>query len=288
MASILTGFVRAKVGQLCGNDFQEFVVELYLLRYGTNFHPIKPKRDKGCDGILKEEGCVLAVYGPEKRDLPKFRRKAREDYTEYQLHWQAQYPLWRFIYNDELTAEEHRVLTDLDPQVQPVGIPHIIHEYESLTWSEKRRLASYLGIDLRLFHNDILSEILNDLIADAKPALGAPYGKPTYIEDKIKLNYSESDVASATDQYRECLQYFPTLRILLAGYQDRDLSALRSRIRRDYDALGGPFTNRFRALTARYSEASPQDDTYWFFVEVVLVYFFEVCLIGDKTEDENR
>jgi len=288
MSQVLHHLIELQVKGLTDTGFQEFIEHLYMIRYGTDFTPVKQKRDKGCDGILNNSRTVLAIYAPEKRDLAKFKRKVREDFTKYQDNWASQYPNWQLVYNLSFTAEEIQYIETLKPDTQKVGPAHVLDIVRNLIWSARRRVADYLGIDDQFFHNDILVAILEDLLGGANSAQDLPpYKRPIYIMEKIEINYSQEEVEMAKDQYGDCILYFSALRRLLTGHSDEQRHALRSKIRRDYRQLSGCFRERLDYLIERYSEKYPHDDAYRFHVQVVLLYFFEQCLVGKKTQGET-
>ena len=89
-----------QIKSLRGFDFQHFVRELYLLKYGEHgFTVLRDQKDKGCDGIIEEEKRVIACYGPQeiidtKKRHREFDKKAEGDYNEFNSNWKAQYPNW--------------------------------------------------------------------------------------------------------------------------------------------------------------------------------------------------
>jgi hypothetical protein len=288
MSQVLHRLIEQHVKGLYHNDFQEFIEHLYVIRYGTDFTPVKQKRDRGCDGLLNNSRTVLAIYAPEKRDLRKFKRKVREDFTKYQDNWEPQYPNWQLVYNLSFTAEEIRYIESLKPDTRKVAPEHILEIVENLVWSDRRRVADYLGIDNQFFCNDVLVTILEDLLRDTNIVQDLPpYKKPVYIEEKIEINYSQEEVEMAKEQYGDCVLYFGALQRLLTGYADQQRHALKSKIRGNYGQLSGPFRERLEYLIERYSEKYAHDDVYRFYVQVVLLYFFEQCLVGERTQSET-
>ena len=49
--------IRTAIDELKENNFQDFINELLIKKYGTNFTPIKHKRDKGGDGIINRNSA---------------------------------------------------------------------------------------------------------------------------------------------------------------------------------------------------------------------------------------
>jgi len=291
MDKVLHNIIKNQILSLKNLQFNDFINQLYIIAYeGSRFTPIKQKQDKGCDGILDNE-IVIAAYSPEKYETRKFKNKVTNskkdgDFDKYQINWKDKGYKWRFIYNGEITTESRNFILELEKEAEIIDINHILTFIDSLEWHKKRNIIEYLDIDGVYFINDILSEIIDDLIKGIKPD-DIIYKKVLYIEDKVRLNYSQDDVDMALDEYRECLECFPNLRSLLAAYNGENISALRSRIRNDYMKYHGNFKERLNYLTEEYIAKYKNDDIYKFYVRVVLIYYFEDCLIGKKTEDEK-
>jgi len=115
----------------------------------------------------------------------------------------------------------------------------------------------------------------------------APHKSPPYIEDKIRLNYDEKDVEDALKEYEAVVEYFGELKNILKSYQDYEVGALKTKLIECYGSLSGNFKQRIILLIDRFAERNKNDDYYVFFVRVVLIYFFEICVIGKRPESEN-
>jgi hypothetical protein len=192
MDSIFKHQIKLAINRLKENNFQEFVNALYIKKYGTDFTPIKQKKDKGCDGILKN-GKIIAAYAPENYRLNKFKSKTKEDYDKYVQNWRDRHPKWCLVYNGPFTAEMVGFIDSLDHGVEKVDINQIIKLIESLNWSDIRDIADYLGIDGQYFINDILQNVVDDLLKNSsKASLPSQKHKPPYIEHKIEANFDFS------------------------------------------------------------------------------------------------
>lgn len=285
MEGIFEHQIRVAINRLKENNFQDFVDELLIRKYGKNFTCVKNKRDKGCDGII-EGKRIVADYAPEKHDLKEFKKKAKEDYDKYQTYWQMQYPEWCFVYNGKFTAEMIQFIDGLGLGLGKWDINQIMDDIKGLPWSKIRDIANYLGIDEQYFINDVLKNVVEDLLkgADSEPA--APSSKPPYIVDKIKLNYDESDVEAALNEYEDILPSLTELKNVLKPYSDKDVASLKNKIVVAYGTLSGDFKTRLNNLTGLLSERNKDDDLYKYYVRVVLIYLFEICLIGKKVQGE--
>lgn len=290
MSLVLPHLVQQRVNSLHENRFQEFVESLYILHYGSAFTPIKQKRDKGCDGIINSPKTVIAIYGPERRDLRKFKEKVGDDFKKYEDYWMAEYPNWQVIYNLQYTSGEVEYLVSLKSNVEKIEPRHLVDIFQHLRWTDKRRIAAQLGIDDIYLNKDLVETVLTDLIESSEVLddNDRVHTKPIYIGEKIELNYSPQDVDSAKEEYENCLLYFGMLQQSLASCNETEQASLRSRIIQDYQRFNGSFSQRLQSMTEAYAKNNRVDDIYVFFIRVTLIYFFEQCLIGTKTETEKK
>lgn len=276
--------------------FQSFIERLYVTCYGKNFVPIKQKRDKGCDGILNGK-TIIAVYAPEKHSLKNFKTKILNetsgnlgDFNKYKKYWQEKYPGWQIVYNGEFTAEMVQFVHSLKNDVELLGLQHILELIRNQYWGHIRQLADYLDIEEEYLINDIFDEIIQDLLKGRRRTKkNIKYKPPKYIEEKIPLNFSGKDIETAKTDYREALKHFHNLNSILKNqYDDDDLDVLKNRVRDDIDKYSGTFKEKFNNLITEYSKKYTHDDEYKRFVKTLLIYLFEQCILGKKTEWEDK
>lgn len=291
MNSPLQNKFKIQVEALSGFDFQDFIVELFLLKYGsTGFIVLRKKNDKGCDGIIVSEQQVIACYGPIDNDQKKFDRKAEEDFEDFKNNWQSKFPNWMFVVNHEVKPAQINKIESLKKRTPLVGIKGILSIIDELDGFHKRILAKYLNIDSEFLAKDFLKEILDDLLKNSSSVEPRKeYNKPIYITDKVKLNFVSEDVQVALDEYDIVAEYFSDIQYLISSYEDDDIDKIKHRVVYDYSLTNGTFKERLNSLTnlylGRYS--SDGDDEYRFYVRALLIYIFEQCLIGTKTDTEN-
>jgi hypothetical protein len=278
--------IRVSIQKLKENNFQDFINELLVKKYGLRFTPIKQKRDKGCDGII-EDRTVIAVYAPETPVLREFKKKANDDYDKYKADWCGRYPHWCFIYNGEFTAEMVQCVADLGSNINKWDIHHIMDIIRGLNWAKKRELATYLRVDEKYFINDVLKNVVEDMIRNSGQSIAPVEQKrPVYIEEKIELNFSKEDIQSVLTEYEEALPYLTELKSVLKSYTDEEVASLKNKVIANYGKLAGDFKIKLNNLNDELAERNKNDDVYRYYVRVVLIYFFEACLIGQKTKGE--
>jgi hypothetical protein len=278
--------IRISIEKLKENNFQDFIVDLMVRKYGPKFTPVKQKRDKGCDGIIDNK-TIIAAYAPETPILREFKKKVVDDYDKYNANWCGKYPCWCFIYNGEFTAEMVQCIDALGSNVEKWDISHIMDIIRGLNWAKKREIATSLGIDEKYFINDVLKNVVEDLTRNSKQGLSlTEHKKPVYIEEKIELNFSKEDVQGILTEYEEALPYLTELKNVLKAYTDEEVTSLKSKVIANYGKLAGDFKTRFNNLNEGLAERNKNDDVYKYYVRVVLIYFFEACLIGQRTKGE--
>jgi len=289
MNTILKHQFKTAIDSKKENNFQDFINELFIKRYGDSFSPVKQKRDKGCDGILNNN-TIIAAYAPQRVHLRDFKKKTSDDFTSYQQNWQSKYPKWNYVYNGEYTSEMMQYLESLKNDVITTDINALLDMIESLPHFKRRELASHLGIDEQYIINDIMKSVVEDLfkLIEGCGNVKAFHQVPPHIEDKIRLNYSAEDVDSASKEYECVLEYFTQLKEILKSYEDYEISALKSKLIKCYDKFSGNFKVRLNNITEEFAGTNKSDDSYVFFIRVVLLYFFEICIIGQRPESEKR
>ena len=292
MNKITSKIIRKAIQNLSGNDFQDFANLFYLIIYRDNFQSVKQKRDRGCDGIINGRR-IISVYAPEDYNTKTFERKIHSDFNKYESNFLKDYPEWQFVYNRELTTGNFQFLKGLFPEVHIEDINTIMCKIESdLNWTQKVGIFDFLGIERNLWYNDILMQVSDDLIRESESETGkdVEYRKhqmPNYIEDKIRLNYEIDDVEAAKQQYDLFLEDgdFDSLRRVLCSFEE-NIGILKKKLIGDYLNTGEKlsFKERLQMLIDRYSSRYNNDDTYRQAVTVIIIYYFEYCLIGRKTE----
>ena len=91
MDKLLKNAFKMQIQSKEGFEFEEFIDELFLLKYGVdNYIPIRRNKDKGNDGTVLPEQKILACYAPRKYNKPDFETKVlgaknkEGDFEKYQ------------------------------------------------------------------------------------------------------------------------------------------------------------------------------------------------------------
>ncbi|PKP60604.1 MAG: hypothetical protein CVT88_02540 [Candidatus Altiarchaeales archaeon HGW-Altiarchaeales-1] len=296
MNNPLRNIFKLQIKTLTGFDFQDFVVDLFLLKYGEQgFTVIRKKKDKGCDGIINGEKRVIACYGPEDATQKKFEDKADDDFKDYQNNWGKKYPKWMFIVNQDISPAQINKIESLKSGTPLLGTQQILSIIEGLKNDQRRKLAKYLKIEDEFISSDYLGEIFEDLLKGSETALdNIKYDTKGRIntEEKIAINYDKSDIEEAINEYGLLMESGSLKKVsdLLFGYEDEEIDRMKHRILYDYSNLTiGSFKTRLKQLTEHYlvKYSSENDDDYLHYIRTVLIYLFEQCLIGRKIKQEN-
>jgi len=280
-----------------GFGFEEFIDELFLLKYGVDdYIPIRRNKDKGNDGTLLPEQKILACYAPRKYSKTDFETKVlgatnkEGDFEKYQKNWKEKFPNWEMYVNHEVSPEQLTIIQALDGNTSIKGIDQLLSIIDELVSSKKRKLAAYLGIE-SFFIQDYIQDIINDLLnASAEEDKALHFDKRTLVppQKKIELNFEQEDWDGMNSEMMLVMEEFNTINNILSGYTDDEINTLKRRVINDYNRLSGSFKERLYNLTDQYTQAygNSKDDEYVKCVKSVLLYMFEQCLIGKKTDSE--
>lgn len=292
----LRNILKTQICALTSFDFQNFVIELYQAKYGNaDFTPTRRIKDKGADGIILSERCVVACYGPNKYDKKNFEKKINDDFKSYNLNFEEQYPNWQFITNQfENSTDVISLVDKLKPNSVTIGVSQIVAMIAEFPSHKRRKISKYLRIPNEYIAQDYISEILDDLLNEitSENNILSYKEKPLYISTKIELNFVTTDeITNAQEEYDSYFDegIFNEIQNLLNGFEDREIEKIKVRIKNDYDLFLGTYRERINLLTEKYLDkySHENDDDYRYYIRAILFYVFEQCFIGIKTEQEK-
>lgn len=296
MELLLKNVFKIQIENKLGFDFEDFIDELFLLKYGAdNYLPIRKVRDNGNDGTIISERKILACYAPKKYARKDFEVKVlgtntiTGDFEKYKLEWESNFPNWEMLVNHDVAPEQLTIIDNLDGNTSIKGIKQIISIIEDLPRTKLRKLAKFLEIE-NFVIQDYIRDILNDLLTNSiVNDQIIKYKHAPYIPKKIEINYNEEDVVGAMSEFIEISQNFNIVENILVGYEDDEKGKIKYRVIEDFNKLSGSFKEKLNNLTIQYIEkyGNINDDDYHFYVKTILLYMFEQCLIGKKTEKEK-
>ncbi|KNB62589.1 hypothetical protein [Chryseobacterium sp. Hurlbut01] len=298
MDTLLKNAFKMQIQSKEGFEFEEFIDELLLLKYGVdNYTPIRRIKDKGNDGTILSEQKILACYAPRKYSKADFETKVlgaknkEGDFEKYQKNWKTEFPNWEIYVNHEVAPEQLTLIQGLDGNTSIKGIDQILMIIDELASNKKRKLASYLGIE-NFFIQDYIQDIINDLLnATGIEDNILHFDRKTLVppQKKIELNFEQEDWDGMNSEMLLVMEEFNTIANILSGYEVDEINTLKRRIINDYNKLSGNFKERLYSLTEQYTReyGNLKDDEYGKCVKSLLLYMFEQCLIGKKTDKEQ-
>lgn len=288
MDNIVREIVKSKITSFKGTGFQDALDRIFLCIYGEEgFQRVKQKRDGGSDGIVNGT-TVIAAYSPEKYNLNDFKKKISGDFASYTNNWETTHSGWNVVTNLESTAQMIKYVSSLKKDAQIICIESLLQLISSQTWTVKLSIFRALDIPEKYISNDVISTVIEDLIQTSDEGTNfKPYEKPAYIQDKIKLNVSSEHRDAFIDEYEESLALFPTVAHVIKSRTQSSVLAIRSKVRTTYTSLSGTFEKRMNDLVNIMAQEKCDDDYYVHNMRVVMLYFFEQCLYGQKPKSET-
>lgn len=298
MEQVLKNAFKTQIQSKEGFDFEDFIDELFLLKYGVDdYIPIRRTKDAGNDGTILLEKKILACYAPRKYSKTDFEIKVlgntqkEGDFVKFQKNWKHIYPNWEMLVNHEVAPEQLKLIQDLEGSTSIKGIEQIISIIKNDLTSQKiRKLAKFLGIE-KFFIEDYILDILNDLLnSSSLKNSNIQFNKRNLVDikEKIEINFDSEDIEGINSEMVFVIQDFSLIDTLLSGYDDSEKDIVKWRIVDDYNKLSGSFKERLNNLTTQYTQqyANIKDDEYRKCVKTILLYMFEQCIIGKKSKKE--
>lgn len=287
MDNIVREVLKTKIMAFKGTAFQDALDRIYLCIYGeSGFQRVKQKRDAGSDGIVNGE-TVLAAYAPERYVLNDFKKKVGADFETYAKNWESTHCKWQVVTNLESTAQMIKFVSKLKADSSIICIEGLLQKISDKTWTIKLAIFRALDIPEQYLSSDVISTVIEDLIQiTGQSDSFKSYEKPAYIKDKIELNVSEEHQAAFIDEYEELLPIFPLVSSVVGARSQGSVAAIRSKVRSTYTSLSGSFEKKLNELVGIMSQGRSIDDYYRHNMRVVMLYFFEQCLFGVKTDTE--
>ena len=286
----LKDFLKSKIEHLYGTQFNEIVDGIFSILYGENYKSIKQKRDLGSDGIIETEKISLACYAPERYDKPKFEKKVDEDYGKYKKNYMSLGYKWRFITNQKLLGSIVTYIKNKSTDAEVWGIEELINFILNLPPSKRRKiLLDIFSLSTELIEFDFVEEVIEEIsklkkeVSDYCPQ----YNLPKDTSKKIEKNFSGEDIEIVKRKFIHFYaEYIGYLQKVLNTLDNDFISNMKMTVLREYQFLYKKLTfkERFDHLVNRFSSKYPKDQEYKNYVELILLYLFEQCLIGTKSE----
>lgn len=289
MDNIVRSTLKTKIESLKGTAFQDALDRILLCIYDEdNFQRIKQKHDQGSDGIL-HKNTIIAAYAPEKYAMNDFQKKISDDFKSYQKNWESTHNKWVIYTNLESLSSMIKFVDRLKKGTTIVCIDRLLEIISSQNWHKIITIFNALDIPDMYIKSNVLSYIIEDLSKTVKnDDKFIQYEKQIYFEEKIILNVREENISIFLDEYEENLASFSTIKSIIRSYDQSKISTIRNKIRSIFMNTSGDFEARLSSTIKTLSESKYEDDFYLENLRKIVLYFFEQCLFGRKTDSEEN
>lgn len=289
----LKDILKSKIEHLYGIEFNTFIDSLFSQIYGSDYKCIKQKRDLGSDGIIETKKICLACYAPEKFNKREFEKKVDEDFKKYEKNYKKLEYIWRFIINQKLLGNIVTYIENKDTTADIWGIEELINFALNLPPSKRRVvLREVFSLPPEFIEFDFIEEVISEISENRNTSSDyiPRYNTPLDTIKKIEINFKGEDIKIVRKKfeyfYAEHISY---LQKTLESFDNDFISHIKMMILEEYQILNENFSfkEKFKHLVNRFSSKYPNDYEYKNYVELILLYFFEQCLIGTSTEEKN-
>lgn len=305
MDKALKSNIKELIKSKRGFEFEAFINAMHLIQYGSDgYQPTRERNDQGAEGFIINTRTIIAAYGPDTYKEGAFLKKVNEDFEEYLNKWAIANPNWNMYYNNSLAPEQIKVSDKLRELAKKrsiaidkiiiKGIDQIMQLIENeFSNRQQRALASLLRVPQELINFDHIRTIIDDLIRGVGiDEENVKYKIAVDVSEKIKLNYSDADAKNAEEEYSDLIEDGSLKKIwsILATFEPEQINSLKLRIKREFNNINGNFKHKINTLVEKYLDryTSGSDDDFEHYTRALLVYCFEQCMIGDKTNTEKE
>lgn len=280
--------LRTHIEALTGFCFQDFIERLHFRKYGpSGFTNLRPVRDGGCDGLVKNGPDVYAIacYGPDVLIERKFKKKVNGDHVQYKVRWQEAYPEWRVFINRQPSYEQINHVRGFGAYADLWGTERVLELVAQLEWPKRLELCRSVGVEESILGRDMVKSLLDDLLHE-RIDVGEVERSPVApaIQAKIKHNYAEDEWGEVENRTQVTVQIQIEIENALSSYDSKDLNVIFHRVITDFESTRhlSCFGRRMWALRLKYCEKyNPHgDDFISLHIDALITHIFNKCLIG--------
>lgn len=308
--------MRDKVKALDGKVFQQLFWDVMILRYADLQTP-RMQHDLGNDGYSISGKIFFACYAPEsaKYDNKDTKDKIESDYKGFCDNWKNKYSFekWAFVTKDNLMGVPHQSIVDLNANGDGIGkenwgLEQLIREALCLDSTNIVRIFKLPDGYLVTAINEekdfgILGEVF-DFIFSQKISpvdVGTIKKADNYTEltEKLALNFSENELKTAREMVVNNWQHKALVEKYLQDETERNpvrVNALIDKVQSDFRKIKGveyhgtsiESVRIIEDLAREYVSADKQSNPdYIAASRAIILYFFELCFLGKKTDTED-
>jgi len=283
----LRAILKSQISYTYGINFNQLIDAIFFIIYKDKYISVKQKRDLGCDGIIESTKICLACYAPETFNKRKFKEKVNEDFEKYEKNYKPLGYKWRFMTNKELLGSMITYIKDKDVDNEIWGLNELINFILNLRPSARREvLLEAFQLSPELIEYDIIEEIIEEIMKLEENNSVQVLPKYELVDDifeKIEINFTGEDIEIVKRKFK--FEHVGYLEKSLKNFGDKYTNGLKFKILREYQILSDSLTfkEKLYELINKFSSKYPNDDDYKNKVELILLYLFEQCLIGEKS-----
>lgn len=316
-SKVLEQAIREKIHYKNGKDFQQLFWDVMILRLSDLQTP-RMLKDLGNDGYSIQGKIFFACHGTEdsQYDNKKTVKKIKDDYQLFCDNWKSKYPFttWAFVTKANLMGQPHQTLLELNSNgdgitKQNLGLEQFVREVLCLEIADIRRIfelpesyeinavqeESDFGIIADIFEFIFANKINNSDPSSIKQSNGY-----TELTEKLSLNFSGDELISV----REMIVRNWARKDLVAKYMQGESDKNSGRIDALIDTVQSDFRQLKHAnhhttpiesvrvieeLARKYLKEDKQSNPeYVANSRAIVLYLFELCFLGKKTETENK
>jgi hypothetical protein len=309
--------VRDKIRLADGKSFQQLFWDIMILRHPDLQTP-RMQHDLGNDGYSIGAKVFFACYAPEslKYDNTDTKEKISDDYKSFCDNWKNKFSFdkWIFVTKDNLMGVPHQRIVELNGQSDGVnkenwGLEQVVREALCLDSSHVVRIFTLPDSYLRVAVNEemdlgIIAEVFEFIFENKIPATntGAIKDSDNYTEltEKLSLNFTGGELDAAREMVVNNWERKALVEKYLEGETERNparVSALVDKVQSDFRRIRqveyqGAAVESVRViedLAREYLEEDKKSNPdYVAGARAIVLYLFELCYLGKKTQKETK
>jgi len=307
--------IRDKIRLSSGKQFQQMFWDIMVLRC-LDFQTPRMMHDKGNDGYSIMEKNFFSCYATEeiKYDNDGTVKKMTDDYESFCKNWISKnyFEKWVFVTKENLMGKPHQKIVDLNMLADGVakenwGMEQVVREILCLEIKDIVRILDLDDFYLEGSVNEekdfgVIGEIFEHMYSKKinAPNIDSIKKSDNFISliEKIPLNFSGEGLETAKEMIIRNWEH----KVVVEKYVEEESRINPSRVESLIDMVQSDFrvvresdhhgvaiesVRVIEALAKKYLPIEKQSNPdYVAGSRAVVLYLFEMCYLGKKTDDE--
>lgn len=309
--------IREKIHYKNGKQFQQLFWDVMILR-NLDLQTPRMHKDLGNDGYSIPKKIFFACNGTEdsEYDNVKTVKKIGDDYKSFCDNWKDKYPFekWCFVTKANLMGKPHQKLVELNNEQDGVvkenfGLEQFVNEALCLEIADLKRIfelpdsydtgAVQEESDFNII-SDIFNFIFENKIPPSKSDTIINSNNYTELTEKISLNFSDNELLTVKEMILRNWGRKSLVAKYLEGEAERNpgrIEALIDTVQSDFRRLKGvdhhgvtiESVKIIEDLSRQYLREDRQSNPdYVANARAIILYLFELCYLGKKTDTETK